>query len=106
MEAARRAAQSSAVQLVHGERIGKAAGSFQYLFKLENPQQAMPDDLPGDLYIPGRERLDATVISLAGVAVTLSVPIDVGQHVPRASLSSNLTNLLRSLIRRIEDLSQ
>ena len=60
-------AQSSAVQLVHGERLGMAAGAFQYLFKLENPQLAMPDDLPGDLYVPGRDRLDATVISLLRV---------------------------------------
>jgi hypothetical protein len=106
IEAARRTAQSSAVELVHGERIGRVADGHQYLFKLENPQLALADDLPGDLYVPGRQRVDATVISLSGSALTLAVAEDLGQHVPRASLSSNVTNLLRALIARIEAISQ
>ena len=105
IEAARRNAQSSAVQLVHGERIGRSADGHQYLFRLENAQLALPDDLPGDLYVPGRDRVDATVISIAGTALTLSVREDLGQHVPSARLSSNLTNLLRALILRIEEIA-
>lgn len=106
IEAARRVSQGSAVQLVQGERIGRVADGHQYLFRLESPQLALPDDLPGDLYVPGRDRLDATVVSLAGSALTLSVAEDLGAYVPRASLSSNLTNLLRALISRIEALSK
>ena len=106
IEAARSASQSSAVQLVHGERIGRAADGHQYRFKLKNPQMALADDMPGDLYVPGKERADANVISLAGGTMTLSVSVDFGQYVPSASLSSNLTNLLRKLISRIEDFSE
>lgn len=105
IDAARKAAQSSAVQLIHGELIGRAAGSFQHLFKLENAQLSVPDDFPGDLSVPGRDRVDATVISIAGTSLTLSVVEDLGSHVSRASLSSNMTNLLKSLIVRIEEIA-
>jgi AAA domain/PLD-like domain len=106
IETARRASRNSAVQLVHGERIGRVADGHQYLFKVESPQMALPDDLPGDLYLPGRDRLDAIVVSLAGSALTLWVTEDLGAYVPRASLSGNLTNLLLKLISRIEDISK
>jgi len=102
VDAARRAVQGSAVQLVHGQLLGRVADAHQYVFRLENPQLALPDDMPGDLYV-GKERYDATVVSLAGGTITISVPQDLGGHVGRATLSSNLTNLLRALIERIED---
>lgn len=105
IEAARHASQSGAVQLVHGERVGRVAGGHQYVFRIESPQLALPDDLPGDLYVPGRERVDANVVSMAGSTLTLSVAEDLGAYVPRASLASNLTNLLRKLISSIEDIS-
>jgi hypothetical protein len=105
IEAARYVAQGGAVQLVHGERIGRVADGHQYVFRLESAQLALPDDLPGDLYVPGRERVDANVVSLAGSTLTLSVADDLGAYVPRASLASNLTNLLRKLISRIEAIS-
>ena len=104
IEAARKASRSSALGLVHGELIGRAVNGYQYLFRLENAQLTIPDDLPGDLYVAGR-RYDATVISLAGTALTLSVPDDLGAYVGKASLSSNLTNLLRALIARIEEIA-
>src|SRR5262249_8126262 len=71
IEAARKSAQSSAIQMVRGERVGHAGGQYQYVFRLENPQLGVPDDLPGDLYI-GQRRVDATVISSSGIQLTLS----------------------------------
>src|SRR4051812_41787928 len=103
IEAARSAAQSSAIQLIGGQRIERRGEFFQYTFKLETPQLGLPDDLPGDLYVYGRdERVDATIVSMAGLALVLSVREDLGANIPRASLSSNLTNLLKVLITRIE----
>ena len=103
IEAAHSATKSSAIQLIGGQRIERRGEFFQYTFKLETPQLGLPDDLPGDLYIYGRdERVDATVVSMAGLTLVLSVREDLGANIPRASLSSNLTNLLKVLITRIE----
>src|SRR5207244_774722 len=64
------------------------------------------DDSPGDLYVPGQRPLETTVVSVEGLAVTLSVPADLGEFVPRAALQSDLTHLLRRLVERIEDLRE
>jgi hypothetical protein len=45
IEAARRAAGSSGIQLINGRRIGTAAEAHQHLFSLESVLN-LPDDLP------------------------------------------------------------
>ncbi len=56
IEAARRAAASSGIQLLNGRLIGQAADAYQYAFTLESVLN-LPDDLPGELRIPGRPRV-------------------------------------------------
>jgi hypothetical protein len=104
LEAARRASASGAIQLVNGRRIAQVGGAYQYLFLVESALNA-PDDSPGDLYVPGAKPVETTIISVDGLAVTLSVPLDLGAFVPRAALQSDLTHLLRTLIERIEELA-
>jgi hypothetical protein len=104
LEAARRASASGAIQLVNGRRIAQVGGAYQYLFLVESALSA-PDDSPGDLYVPGAKPVETTIISVDGLAVTLSVPLDLGSFVPRAALQSDLTHLLRTLIERIEELA-
>jgi hypothetical protein len=103
LEAARRASASGAIQLVNGRRIAQVGGGYQYLFLVESALNA-PEDSPGDLYVPGAKPVETTIISVEGLAVTLSVPVDLGAFVPRAALQSDLTHLLRKLIERIEEL--
>lgn len=64
----------------------------------------LPDDSPGDLYVPGRtgQPLETTIVAIDGLQVTLSVADDLGDCVPRATLQSDLTQLLRTLIQRVE----
>lgn len=104
IEAARKAASSSAVPLVNGRRIGESALGHQYLFIAESALN-LPDGAPGDLVIPDRAPLEATVISIDGMAITLSLSEDVGDFIPRARLQSSLVHLLRKLIERIEGMS-
>lgn len=104
LEAARRSSASGAIQLVNGRRIAQIGSGFQYLFLVESALNA-PDDSPGDLYIAGRKPVETVIISVEGLAVTLSVPVDLGDFVPRAALQSDLTHLLRKLIERIEQLA-
>lgn len=104
LEAARRASASGAIQLVNGRRIAQVGGAYQYLFLVESALNA-PDDSPGDLYVPGARPVETTIISVDGLAVTLSVPTDLGAFVSRAALQSDLTHLLRKLIERIEELA-
>src|SRR4051812_32284606 len=103
IEAARRAASSSAVPLVNGRRIGQGAFGHQYLFIAESALN-VPDGAPGDLIVPDQLPLEAIVISVDGMAITLSLSEDAGDFIARASLQSNLVHLLRKLIQRIEEL--
>ncbi|MHC4328317.1 MAG: AAA domain-containing protein, partial [Planctomycetota bacterium] len=101
IEAAIRNSASSAVPLVNGKRLAQIGGSFQYQFVIENILN-VPGDTPGDLYIPGRDSIPVTVISVDGMVIILSVSIDLGTYVPTARLQSNLAHLMRKLIERIE----
>src|SRR3954469_21802581 len=56
IEAARRAASSSAVPLVNGRRIGQGAFGHQYLFIAESALN-VPDGAPGDLIVPDQPPL-------------------------------------------------
>jgi hypothetical protein len=104
LDAARRVAAGAGIRLLNGQLIAHAAESYQYAFTLESVLN-LPDDLPGELRIPGRAPVEATIVSLQGVAITISVPEPLGDFIPHASLQSDMTMLLRILIERIEALS-
>lgn len=104
IDAARRVAAGSGIQLLNGRLIGQAADAYQYAFTLESVLN-LPDDLPGELRVPGRRPVDATIVSLEGVSITISVSEPLGDFIAHASLQSDLTMLLRILIERIEKLS-
>lgn len=99
--AAKRNESSSAVPLVNGRRIAQLGKSYQYVFDIENILN-MPSDSPGDLYVEGGKAIDAVVVSVNGLSITLSIPENLGQFVPNASLRSNLTMLMKKLVERIE----
>ncbi|HEX8861912.1 MAG TPA: hypothetical protein VGC06_22975 [Actinomycetes bacterium] len=106
IEAARRASSSAAVELLSGRRIGQRGGGVQYVFVVESALN-LPDDSPADLHVPSlRQILEATIVSVEGLLVTVSVAVDLGEFVPRARLQSDLTHLLRTLIERIEGLAE
>jgi hypothetical protein len=104
IEAARRSAVASGVHLLDGRRISASAGSRQYVFRVESALN-LPDDSPGDLLVPGcaGRPLETTIVAIDGLAITVSVPEDLGDYVPRAVLQSDLSHLLRSLIERVEE---
>jgi AAA domain len=104
IDAARRAAAASGVMLIDGRRLGSGGGSTQYSFRVESALN-LPDDSPGDLHIPARtgRPLETTVVAVDGLQVTLAIPEDIGDYVPRATLQSDLTHLLRTLIQRVEE---
>ncbi len=90
--AARRSAAATGIQLLDGRRLGQAAGSTQYAFRVESALN-LPDDSPGDLHVSGRsgQPLETTIVAIDGLQVTLSVAEDLGEYVPRATLQSDLT---------------
>jgi len=104
IEAARRNESSAAVPLINGRRIAQVGNNYQYVFDVENILN-LPGDTPGDLYVPGRAPLNVIIISVDGMAITVSVPEDLGTIVPTARLQSNLAHLMRKLIERIEALA-
>jgi hypothetical protein len=104
IEAARRNESSSSVPLINGRRIGQIGGSYQYSFDVENLLN-LPGDAPGDLYVQGHAPLEVVVVSTVGMRIVLSVPSDLGTIVPYARLQSNLAQLMRKLIERIEGLA-
>lgn len=100
----RRNASSSAVQLLNGRRIAQVGSNYQYLFDIENVLN-LPGDAPGDLFVPGKASIDVIIVSVDGMAITVSVPMDLGTFVPNARLQSNMAHLMRKLIERIESLA-
>jgi len=97
---AARADRRGGIGLANGKRVSQRAAAFQYVFRAESLLN-FPPDTPGDLLV-GAAHHDATLISVEGLAVTLSVPSDLGDFVPEARLQTDLTFLLRKLIDRIE----
>ena len=102
VEAAANSAASSAVPLINGKRIGLVGTFTHYAFTVESALM-LPTDAQGDLHIHGQAPVAGSVISIEGLAVTVSVSEDFGPFVPFARLQSDMVYLLRSLIRRIED---
>jgi len=53
--------------------------------------------------VPGQQgRIEATIVSVSGLTVVVSVPVDLGEFVGRARMQTDLTFLLRTLIGRLE----
>jgi AAA domain len=102
--AAQRSSSSNALPLSNGRRIGQVGAAFQYAFSVDSVLN-VPDDAPGDLIVPGKERLPATIVSIEGLTITISVAVDLGNFVSSARLQTDLTFLLRKLIERIEFLN-
>jgi hypothetical protein len=65
IDAARGSAAASGIQLLDGRRLGQAAGSTQYAFRVESALN-LPDDSPGDLHVPGRagRPLETTIVAV------------------------------------------
>lgn len=90
--------------LINGRRIAQVGSGFQYFFDVESALTA-PGDAPGDLIVAGQSPVEVSIVSVDGLAVILSVPKDLGEFVPTARLHSNLTQLMRKLIVRIENIA-
>jgi hypothetical protein len=106
IEAAKRTASLAAVELISGRRVGAYAGSVQYQFLVESPLN-LPDDSPADLFVSGHPgRIEATIVSVSGFVVVVSVPVDLGEFIGRARMQTDLTFLLRTLIGRLEDIGE
>jgi len=101
IDAANRNASGSSVPLINGKRIAQVGGGYQYIFDIESALN-LPGDTPGELIVSGRSPLEVIVISIDGMAITLSIPEDLGAFVPNALLRSDLVFLMRILIDRIE----
>ncbi|MBW2642637.1 MAG: AAA family ATPase [Deltaproteobacteria bacterium] len=71
------------------------------MFEIENALN-LPGDTPGDLLVPGSPPISVIIVSIEGLAITISIPEDIGSFVPSARLKSNLTYLMKILIERIE----
>ncbi|MCC6699231.1 MAG: AAA family ATPase [Candidatus Hydrogenedentes bacterium] len=100
IEAAKRNS-NAAISLSNGHRIGQQASAHQYAFLIDSVLNA-PDSSPADLIVPGRQRIEATIVSKEGLRLVISVESDLGEFVPEARLLTNLAFLLRKLIQRIE----
>ncbi len=92
------------VPLKAGRRIAKAGKSYQYLFQLRDNLN-LPDDAPGDLFIPSQKPVEISIVAVDGMSIILSSKTDLGDYIPEARLFSDLTFLLKKLIERIEELS-
>jgi hypothetical protein len=101
--ASRASSAGAGIPLINGRKVSEVGGAFQYAFSIQNALNA-PGDQPADLHIPGRAAVEATIVSIEGLAVTISVPEFLGDTVPYGTLRSDLTLLLRRLIDRIEKL--
>ena len=101
IEVAKRNSSSSAVPLSNGHKVASLGSAHQYAFLIDSVLN-MPDGAPGDLVVPGKAPVAATIVSAEGLRIVVSVEADLGQFVPAAKLQTNLTILMRKLIERIE----
>lgn len=102
IEVAKRNSFSSAVPLSNGHKVASLGSAHQYAFLIDSILN-MPDGAPGDLVIPGKAPLSATIVSAEGLRIVISVETDLGKFVPTAKLQTDLTILMRKLIERIEN---
>jgi hypothetical protein len=108
IEAARRTASGTAVEVLSGRKIATQGRAFRYQLAIDSPLN-LPDDSPADLIIPGYSdegRIEATIVSVSGLTVHVSVAVDLGDVVGRARMQPDLTFLLRTLIGRLEEIGE
>lgn len=102
IEVAKHNSSNSAVPLTNGHKVASLGSAHQYAFLIDSVIN-MPDGAPGDLVVPGKAPLAATIVSAEGLRIVISVETDLGNFVPTAKLQTNLTILMRKLIERIEN---
>lgn len=102
IEVAKRNSSSNAVPLANGHKVASLGSAHQYAFLIDSVLN-MPDGAPGDLVVPGKAPLAATIVSAEGLRIVISVETDLGSFVPTAKLQTNLAILMRKLIERIEN---
>ncbi len=105
IEAIKRQASNSAVPLSNGKRIGENASQYQYVFNIDSVLNA-PEGSPVELKVPGKLSIEAAIVSVEELRVTLSSNIDLGDFILFASLQTDLSILLKKLIERIENNSE
>jgi AAA domain len=104
METAKKSSAATAVPLTNGRRIAQVGARLYYLFTMESALN-LAGDTPGGLCLPDRPPVEVDVVEIKGVTITLSSPIDLGQHIPGARFYTDLSQLMRRLIERIESMA-
>ena len=104
MEAARKNSAATAVPLRDGRRIAQLGARFHYLFTMESAMN-LAGDTPGDLRLPDRPPIEVDVAEIKGMTLTLSSPLDLGLQIPSARFQTDLSQLMRKLIERIESMA-
>jgi len=102
IEVAKRNASNSAIPLSNGHKVASQGSAHQYTFLIDSVLNT-PDGAPGDLIVAGKAPLAATIVSIEGLRIVISVETDLGKFIPTARLQTNLSILMRKLIERIED---
>lgn len=102
LTAARRVAASNSIALKGGKLSRTAAGQFVYVFSLESVL-FLASDSPADLLIPGKEPINATIVAVEGLSLTLAVGEKLGEFVPAARLQSDPSLLIKRLIERLRE---
>src|SRR5271166_6726771 len=107
IEAAQKNLASSAVLLSDGQFVASVGASFRYRFNLQTPVR-VPPDTEGYLILQSKpdEKLLVTIVEAEDLIVTIAVPRNIGRNIPAARLLTDLTMLLRQLIKRIEEKAQ
>jgi superfamily I DNA and/or RNA helicase len=101
IEVAKRNVSNRAIPLSNGHKVGQQGSAFQYAFLIDSVLNT-PDGTLGDIVVPGKAPVEATIVSVEGLRIVISVETDLGKFVPSARLQTNLTFLMRKLIERIE----
>lgn len=100
INASRKRSSSSAVSLVNGKKVGENGKQYQYTFILDSFLNA-PEDSPADLIVSGKPPIQATIIAVEDLRVTIGISVDLGEFIPFAKLQNDLSILLHRLIERI-----
>lgn len=102
IEVAKRNASNSAIPLSNGHKVASQGIMHQYAFLIDSVLNT-PDGAPCNLIVPKKAPLEATIVSVEGLRIVISVETNLGKFVPTAKLQTNLTILMRKLIERIEN---
>jgi hypothetical protein len=68
---AKRNSSSSAVPLTNGHKVASLGSAHQYAFLIDSVLN-MPDGAPGDLVVPGKAPLAATIVSTEGLRIVVA----------------------------------